>query len=64
MLGDTPYDIESAKRSGIETIALRCGGTPDGRLRGALAVYDDPADLHARFADSPLGSSASGVAGR
>lgn len=64
MLGDTPYDIELARRSGVGTIALRCGGTPAERLRGALALYDDPADLHARYAESPLGAAASGVAGR
>jgi HAD superfamily hydrolase (TIGR01509 family) len=57
MLGDTPYDIEAAKRAGINIIAFRCGGwgTPD--LAAALAIYDDPADLVAHFADSPLAAT-------
>jgi HAD superfamily hydrolase (TIGR01509 family) len=46
MIGDTPYDIEAAGRAGLATIALRCGGYwSDNDLRGALAVFDDPAQL-------------------
>jgi HAD superfamily hydrolase (TIGR01509 family) len=45
MLGDTPYDVEAARRAGIGIVALRCGGWDDRDLEGALAVYDDPADL-------------------
>lgn len=46
MIGDTPYDIEAARRAGIETIALRCGGFwTDDAFRDALAVFDDPAAL-------------------
>jgi phosphoglycolate phosphatase-like HAD superfamily hydrolase len=55
LLGDTPYDIEAATRSRVPTIALRCGGWwEDEALRGAAAIYDDPADLLARFEESPL----------
>src|SRR5207244_700896 len=54
MLGDTPYDIEAAKRSGLGTVALRCGGRSDHELAGALAIYDDPADLLRQFASSPF----------
>ena len=54
MLGDTPYDIESGSRAGVGVIAVRCGGWSDADLRGALAVYDDPADLLAHFDSSPL----------
>jgi HAD superfamily hydrolase (TIGR01509 family) len=61
MLGDTPYDIEAAASAGVKTIALRCGGTPDDRLRGAVAVYDDPADLLARYGESPLAAPAPGL---
>jgi HAD superfamily hydrolase (TIGR01509 family) len=56
MLGDTPYDLEAAQRAGIGIVALRCGGWDDDDLRGALAVYDDPADLLAHFATSTLGA--------
>jgi phosphoglycolate phosphatase-like HAD superfamily hydrolase len=55
MLGDTPYDIEAANRAGVGTIALRCGGYwNDEALHGALAIFDDPADLAARLDHSPL----------
>ncbi len=55
MLGDTPYDVEAATRAGIGIIAVRCGGWRDEDLQGALAVYDDPADLLAHYEESPLG---------
>jgi phosphoglycolate phosphatase-like HAD superfamily hydrolase len=54
MIGDTPYDVEAASRAGVGSIAFRCGGWDDTRLAGALAVYDGPADLLARFDESPL----------
>lgn len=55
MLGDTPYDIESAGKVGVGVIAMRCGGHSDEELAGALAIYDDPADLLAHYDQSPLG---------
>ncbi|MFN2397570.1 MAG: HAD family hydrolase [Gemmatimonadaceae bacterium] len=54
MLGDTPYDVAAAKRAGVRSIALRCGGWLDAELAGAIAVYDDVADLLARYEKSPL----------
>jgi HAD superfamily hydrolase (TIGR01509 family) len=54
MIGDTAYDIQSASGAGIKTIALRCGGWSDHDLQGALAIYNDPADLLAHYATSPL----------
>ena len=54
MLGDTPYDIKSAGGAGVGLIAVRCGGFDDAALVGAKAIYDDPADLLAHYADSPL----------
>lgn len=54
MLGDTPYDVEAALRAGIRIAALRCGGWGDADLRGAAAIYDDPAELLARFDASPF----------
>jgi len=53
MLGDTPYDIKSAAAAGVGVIAVRCGGFDDAQLAGAIAIYDDPADLLAHYADSP-----------
>jgi len=54
MLGDTPYDIAAAGRAGVATVALRCGGWQDPDLRGARAIYADPADLLAGFGGSPF----------
>nr|WP_290883673.1 HAD family hydrolase [Fischerella sp.] len=58
MLGDTPYDIKSANMAGVGAIALHCGGFDDVTLAGAKAIYDDPADLLAHYANSPLGKNA------
>lgn len=49
MLGDTPYDVQAAAKANVLTIALRCGGHPDSALSGALAIYDDVADLLGNF---------------
>jgi HAD superfamily hydrolase (TIGR01509 family) len=54
MLGDTPYDVEAARRAGVEIVALRCGGWQDHELRGASAVYADPSDLLDRYDESPF----------
>ncbi|HWN85292.1 MAG TPA: HAD family hydrolase [Vicinamibacterales bacterium] len=50
MIGDTPYDIEAARRAKIDAMAFRCGGYwPDGSLGGALAILDDPEALLQRW---------------
>ena len=54
MIGDTPYDIEAASKVGVATIAFRCGGWNDADLAGAIAIYNDPADLLAHYDSSPL----------
>jgi HAD superfamily hydrolase (TIGR01509 family) len=54
MVGDTPYDIEAARRAGIDTIAFRSGGWTDADLRGAVAIYDGPAHLRREYERSPL----------
>lgn len=55
MLGDTPYDVEAARRAGVRCVAVRCGGWGDADLADAVAVYDDPADLLRRYEESPFG---------
>jgi HAD superfamily hydrolase (TIGR01549 family) len=45
MVGDTPYDIEAARRAGIGAIGFRCGGRSDDDLAGTVALYDGPAAL-------------------
>jgi phosphoglycolate phosphatase-like HAD superfamily hydrolase len=59
MIGDTPYDIEAASRTGIATIAFRSGGWHDAKLRGAIAIFDDPRELLARLGESPFYSGVS-----
>lgn len=53
LVGDTPYDLEAARRAGVAMIAFRCGGWTfdDG---GPVAIYDDPLDLLAGWNESPL----------
>ena len=55
-VGDTPYDATAAKQAGIACVGLLCGGFAEADLReaGCVAIYADPADLHARLAESPL----------
>lgn len=58
MLGDSPYDIESAGKAGVAVIALRCGGFSDEQLSGAIAIYNDPEDLLQHYDSSILGANA------
>jgi HAD superfamily hydrolase (TIGR01509 family) len=55
MIGDTPYDIEAAAKAGVRTIAFRCGGWTDDKLKGAAEIYDGPADLLAHYEASLIG---------
>jgi phosphoglycolate phosphatase-like HAD superfamily hydrolase len=55
LIGDTPFDIEAGRRTGVRVVALRCGGGwSDRELGGAEAIYDDPAALSSRLDASPL----------
>lgn len=54
LLGDTPYDVEAARRASVAAIALRCGGWSDAELSGASAIYADVADLLRHYEQSPL----------
>jgi HAD superfamily hydrolase (TIGR01509 family) len=55
-VGDTPYDIDAAKKLGLPIIGLLCGGFSEEVLRdeGACAIFRDPADLLDRYYQSPL----------
>jgi HAD superfamily hydrolase (TIGR01509 family) len=57
VVGDTPYDVEAARKCGIATIAVRSGKFPDSALleAGAVALYDDVAALLRDYDRSPLG---------
>jgi HAD superfamily hydrolase (TIGR01509 family) len=52
-VGDTRFDIEAARKAGLKTIAFLCGGTSESVLReaGAIAIYNDPADILAHYGD-------------
>lgn len=54
MLGDTPWDVEAARRAGVAIIALRCGGWDDTALAAANAIYDDPRALLSNLDSSPF----------
>jgi membrane protein len=58
VVGDTPYDVEAARKCGIATIAVRSGRFPDQALlgAGAVALYDDVAALLRDYDQSPLGT--------
>ncbi|USI71915.1 HAD family hydrolase [Sphingomonas morindae] len=55
-IGDTPYDVEAAARSGVATVALLSGPFDEEALRaaGAIALYADAAALLAGLEESPL----------
>jgi len=54
MLGDTPYDVEAARKAGVRVVALRSGGWSDDELLGAIAIYDGPQNLLREYDRSPL----------
>jgi membrane protein len=56
VIGDTPFDIIAARRSGIDAIAVRSGGFEEQQLSAChpVAIYDDVAALLADFAHSPI----------
>jgi phosphoglycolate phosphatase-like HAD superfamily hydrolase len=47
MVGDTPYDAESAAKAGMKCIGLRSGGYSEAELLdgGVVLVADTPGDL-------------------
>ncbi|WP_420136792.1 HAD family hydrolase [Sphingomonas sp.] len=53
-VGDTPYDVASAGKSGIGTVAVLSGGFDREALADAVAIYTDVADLLDNFETSPL----------
>jgi len=65
MIGDTPHDIEAARRAGVEAIAFRSGGWKDEDLKGAMAIYDGTWELLERIGDlTPYLPSSRGVQNR
>jgi HAD superfamily hydrolase (TIGR01509 family) len=55
-VGDTVWDVEAARRAGLDCVGVLSGGVSEQELRGAgaVAVYRDAAHLLRDFDDSPL----------
>ncbi|MET0990015.1 MAG: HAD family hydrolase [Glaciihabitans sp.] len=56
MIGDAVWDIKASARAGVDCIAVQSGGTSRAELEeaGAVAVYDDVAQLLAELDSSPI----------
>lgn len=56
MVGDSTWDVEAAKRAGIDTIAVITGGFSEAELRdaGAAQVFESVADLVERLDETAL----------
>lgn len=56
VVGDTRFDVAAARKAGLRTIGLLCGGTSETVLlqAGAVAIYRDPADLLDHIPGAPL----------
>ena len=56
MLGDTPWDVEAAKKAGLETVCVMTGGFSEQELvdAGAAAVFVSIEELRARLGETPL----------
>ncbi|MBA2536893.1 MAG: HAD family hydrolase [Actinobacteria bacterium] len=56
MLGDTPWDVEAARKAGIETICVMTGGFSEQKLTdaGAVAVFESIEELRERLDATPL----------
>jgi HAD superfamily hydrolase (TIGR01509 family) len=56
VVGDTRWDIEAAAKLGIDVVCVLTGGSTRRDLTdaGAVAVYEDVAELLAQLDDSPL----------
>jgi HAD superfamily hydrolase (TIGR01509 family) len=58
MVGDTPWDVEAARRAGVGTVAVVTGGFAEQELReaGAVDVFESVAELLERLDQTPLGN--------
>ncbi|WP_210495837.1 HAD family hydrolase [Patulibacter sp. SYSU D01012] len=56
MVGDTPWDIEAARKAGVPTIAVLTGGFSEQELTdaGAVNVFTSVVELRQRLDETPL----------
>jgi HAD superfamily hydrolase (TIGR01509 family) len=57
MIGDTPWDIQAAKKAGVPTIAVRTGGFGADELQGAgaVAIFESVKEMLERLDETDLG---------
>jgi HAD superfamily hydrolase (TIGR01509 family) len=57
MVGDTTWDVEAARRAGVETITVLTGGFSEAELReaGAGWTFESIQALRERLGETPLG---------
>jgi HAD superfamily hydrolase (TIGR01509 family) len=57
VVGDSPFDMQAAKKLGLATIGVRSGGFPDDVLltAGADELHDNPQELLRNYESSLLG---------
>ncbi|MGZ4175543.1 MAG: HAD family hydrolase [Solirubrobacteraceae bacterium] len=57
MVGDTPWDVEAARRAGVSTLAVVTGGFAEQELReaGAAGVFESVAELLEWLDETSLG---------
>jgi phosphoglycolate phosphatase-like HAD superfamily hydrolase len=56
LIGDTVWDVEAAKRAGVETLAVLSGGFSEQELRdaGARDVFTSVEELRRSLVETPL----------
>jgi HAD superfamily hydrolase (TIGR01509 family) len=56
MIGDTPWDVEAARKAGVETVTVITGGFSAQELEeaGAVAVYDSVEELRLHLDRPPF----------
>jgi len=57
MVGDTPWDVEAARKAGLDTIAVLTGGAYSAaelRHAGAVAVFESVGEMKDRLDETPL----------
>ena len=56
VIGDSPYDAIAARKIGLQTIGLLCGGFDEKWLKqeGCAEIFQDPGDLLAKYDTSLL----------
>ena len=59
MVGDSTFDVEAAKRAGVQTVAVLTGGFSEQELldAGAVVVFGSIEELRRSLDETPLGDA-------